>query len=154
MPKYIVSTMSMSVNYTFYTEVKENPNVKAGSGALPNIRKQILIKGGAGLTSATSGFGEMAKGADGAPLWTPEGIVTVVSDADFEHLKEHHVFKQHLEKGLVKVVNHDIVGNHKAVAKEVRGMSDDPFAPMTRETADKRIKVKLSGEQEDDLFRV
>lgn len=153
MSKYIVSTMSMAVKYTFYSELPQNGNTKAGAGPLPNIKKQILVRGGAGLTSATSGFGEMAKDQGGSPLWTPDGIVTVVSDADYELLKEHHVFKSHLEKGLVRVVNQDISQNHGAVVKETRGMSHDPFAPLTSATADKRIKVKLGAGDEDD-FRI
>lgn len=149
MSKYIVSKMSMPVNYTFYTEVKINENTKGGAGPLPNIRKQILIRGGAGLASNTSGFGEMSRGDDGSPIWTPEGVVTAVSDADFEILKDHHVFKQHLEAGLLRVVNHDITGNHRAVVKETAGMEKDPFAPLTRYDAEKRIKI-TSGKPQDD----
>lgn len=121
MSKYILSTMSYPVNYTFYNK----------AGDLPVPRKRILIHGGAGMPSDTSGIGDMIRDANGKPIWTAQGFVTTVSDADFEELMGNHVFKSHLEKGLLKVINHDITGSTREIDKATQHMESDGFRQLT-----------------------
>lgn len=160
MTKFVVSKMSMSVTYNIYDKSKMSQPANAnsrtiGHGALPIVKHKITIIGGAGLASHTSGFGEMERGEDGVPMWTAEGVVTPVSDANFEILKENHVFKKHQALGLIKVVNHDVTGNHKAVKKETASMAQDPFAPLTKYDAEKRIKITTGKHREDNTdFRL
>ncbi len=133
--KYILSTMTMSVSYASFTH----------AGDLPVLREKITIKGGANLPSTKSGFGEQTNDEDGIPIWTASGFVTPISDEKYDRLKDHKLFKQHLEKGLVKVINHDITGDHRAVKKLVVGMVQrDDFAQLTPATIGLHTKVKVS----------
>ena len=132
MAKYILSTMTSGVNYAVYGESVE--------GGLPVIRKSILINGGKGLPSLTGGFGEMSKDDQGHPMWTPDGVVTAVSEENYELLKVHPLFMKHLDGGYLKVINHDILGNHKAVQREVRGMVEsDNSSQLTPSNAKQRV---------------
>lgn len=141
MSKYIVSTMTNAVCYTIFDD--------AAPGIVPNVKRNIRIEGGTGIPSINSGFGEMSRDHQGTPMWTPSGTVTPVSDEDFALLQNHHVFKKHLERELVKIVGNDIVDNHKAVEKVARGMAKDDFAPLNastvKEKANKAIKVEAAG---------
>jgi hypothetical protein len=127
--------MTNSIRYAFYTK----------TGDLPVMRDSVLIKGGAGLPSITSGFGETSKDVDGVPMWTPDGVITPLSDERYETLKEHPLFKGHIEKGLIKVINKDITGNHREVQKQVATMEKrDGFAQLTPATVGQHTKVKIS----------
>ncbi len=158
--KYVISTMSMPVAYCFYEHQQRNQVSATAAnpvvGDVPLLRKKIFIHGGAGLPSLKSGFGERSSDQEGKPIWTADGMVTPVDDKDFEMLMQHPLFKKHLEGGRVKVVNHDITENYKAVRKEVVHMAADPFAPLTKDTFKKRyanqskMKVK-TGAFEDDV---
>lgn len=144
MTMYVLSTMSSAIGYCFYDQPNRNTTPTAKnpvSGDIPVLRKKIRIHGGAGLPSLRSGFGDMEQDAEGKPLWTADGMVTPISDADYELLKDHHVFKKHLEKGLVKVINRDISDNYRAVKKEAAGMSSDPFALLNKDTLAKKVKL-------------
>jgi hypothetical protein len=81
MANYIYSTMTDSVNYTFY-EQNENRDVNT-------IIKQILIKGGANLPDKH--------------FITPLGVVTSVSDDDLEWLESNPVFQQHKKAGFITI---------------------------------------------------
>lgn len=144
MSQYILSTMSAGVAYTFYRDVS----------GLPVVQHKILIQGGAGLASVRSGFGEMTHTGDGTPIWTADGVVTPISDADWEKLKEHPVFIKHQAKGLVKQINQDIRGNHRAVQKHAASMEQDPLRPLTKDTIAKNLKVTTASVRSEDEFRV
>lgn len=146
MSVFVISTMTNSVSYRFYKNV----------GDLPVVQDSITIRGGAGLPSLKSGFGEMGADGEGAPLWTAEGMVTPLSDARYDILKDHKLFKDHLEGGHVKVVNADLTGNHAQVKKEIRSMAPrDNFAQLTPATVGQKIKVKTARELEPDAqFRI
>lgn len=77
---YIISTLSNNVSYAIYE--------KSGGG-LPVLRKTIEIKGGANVINRS--------------LLTLDGVATSVSEEDLKLLKDHPVFKQHLEGGFVKI---------------------------------------------------
>lgn len=147
MTKYVLSTMTGGVNYAIYTD--------GPAGGLPIERKSIRIHGGAGLPSSTKPFGEHSEDSQGNPMWTPSGTVTPISDDDFAELRDHYLFKIHMDNGFVKVIDHDIVGNHKAVEKEVRTLeAADNSTQMTPKTAKRMLgktapKVKNAGDEED-----
>lgn len=142
--KYIISTMTSSVAYAFYDNVQ----------GLPIERHKIFIAGGRGIASTKSGFGEMTKNAQGQPIWTAKGLVTSVNDSDFEQLKDHPVFKKHQARGLVRVLEKDITGNHKAVAREAASMESDGFGPMNSERLGQKIKVSTQSMRQEDEFRI
>lgn len=154
MSKYILSTMTGAVSYAFYNYVG-NADSK-GAGLLPVIRKKITIFGGAGIPSNRSGFGEMSNDAEGQPMWTASGIITPVSEEDYEVLKDHELFRKHVDGGYLKVINEDIRGNHKAVQKQVRSMEEkDTSAQLTPQTIKSRVKVKTPLELEQETqFRL
>jgi hypothetical protein len=142
MTKFVLSTMTQSVAYTTFNFVGvESPQ---GATRLPIPKKKIVIRGGAGIPSARSGFGDMANNADGQPIWTAAGMVTPVSEENFEILKEHWLFKRHQEAGRVRVINEDVRDNYKAVKKEVSSMHrGDNFAQLTPSTVGGRVKASL-----------
>lgn len=153
MSKYILSTMGTAVSYAFFDYVGSSDS-KAGK--LPVIRKKVTIYGGAGMPSLRSGFGEMSHDAEGHPIWTAAGVVTAVSDADYEALKDHALFQKHLDGGYVSVLNSDITGNHKAVAKEARKMEkDEGSMQLNKERLKQSVKVKTPMELEQETgFRL
>lgn len=136
MSVYVISTMTDSVGYTFFRNV----------GDLPVPHKKIVIRGGADLPSHKSGFGEMRHNEEGQPLWTAEGVCTPVSDSDYEVLKDHWLFKKHVDGGKLKVVSRDIHDDYKAVKKEVKSMEtgweSDKAKQLTPETVKQRVGNK------------
>ena len=152
MSVYVISKLSNAVAYCFYEH--HGSGHEKGIAPLPTIRKKIIIRGGAGMPSIRHGFGEVSEDSEGRPMWTPEGTVTTIEDADYELLKDHRIFKQHVEGGFLKVVNRDVTGNHKAVAKEVQTMQkEDGYGLMTPEKLKQRIKVTTKRLHEEDEFR-
>ena len=144
MSKYILSTMVHDVAYTFYNQNKDYP-AEVG---------KVLLRGGASIPSETSGLGEMSRDLSGKPIWTAQGVVTTVSDSDYEKLKDHKVFKDHLAGGLVKVINHDITGSNREIEKHAMAMGSDPFAQLTPSTLKQRVKVKTGTPETEDDFRL
>lgn len=147
MSVYVLSTMTNSVSYAFWGQV----------GDLPVMRQKILVKGGAGLPSINSGFGEVSKDTDGIPMWTADGIITPISDKDYEILKDHPLFKKHIESGCIKVLDRDITGNHREVKRQAGSMEKrDSFAQLTPATLKEHTKVKISNREieADTQFRM
>lgn len=147
MTKYILSTMTNSVSYANWGQVAD----------LPVIRNKVTIKGGTGLPSISSGFGEVSKDGEGAPMWTPNGIVTPISDEQYDLIKDHKLFNQHIDKGFIKVLEKDIMGNHKAVTQATANMTArDGFAQLTPKTikAHTQVKIKQNEIEADTQFRM
>lgn len=144
MSKYILSTMTSSVAYTTYDK----------AGDLPVERDKVYIAGGRGIASVRSGFGEQTNNSQGQPMWTAQGMVTPVTDAQLEILEKHPVFIKHQARGLVRILDKDLRGNHKAVAKEAASMETDDFAPMTRERLSVKVKVSTAALRQEDEFRI
>lgn len=147
MTQYILSTMTNSVSYANWGK----------AGDLPVMRNKVTIKGGTGLPSISSGFGEVSKDGEGTPLWTADGVITPISDEQYDLIKDHKLFKQHIEKGFIKVLKQDISGNHKAVKHEVASMERrDGFAQLTPATLGEHTKVKISTREieNDTQFRL
>lgn len=144
MSVYILSTMTTSVGYSFY----------AGEGENLFLKKKITIFGGRNIPSHRSGFGDMVESGSGQPLWVAQGIVTPIKDEDWEILKDHHVFKKHLEKGLVKNVSSDVVGNHKKISKIAASMEEDGFGLMDKEKLKTKVKTSIASMSQEQEFRL
>lgn len=147
MSVYILSTMTNSVRYrTYDTTRKDAPRP---------IGKDIFIQGGKGLASERSGFGdkETCK-VSGNPVWTAQGFVTPITEADYERLQHQPTFKRHLERGLLKVLNKDISENHGAITKETRNMETDGFAPMSASRLGGTVKVSTKSIDVEQKFRL
>lgn len=140
--KHIISTMTNAVAYTFWGK----------AGDLPVPVGKITIQGGANLPSLSSGFGEMTKDGEGKPLWTPQGVVTPISDEAYEKLKGHVVFQKHLDKGFVKVLEREPRG-HKDVSRVVKDMptrdEQSQITPGTLKNYVRNLKVKETSKEFD-----
>lgn len=145
MSKYVLSTMTANVAYHFYNMVGDLP--------VPDQKRKIRIFGGAGIPSETSGIGHLSRDDEGKPMWTPSGVISTISDEQYERLKEHPVFKKHFDAGYVKFVNGDISYSTKQVDKAVSGMNRDGFQQLNKETIESRVKITV-GRKEDDDFRL
>ncbi|QOV06232.1 hypothetical protein CPT_Maja_012 [Burkholderia phage Maja] len=149
--KFILSTMTTSVSYPFvdWAGSKEMKN----GGPVPILRQKITIRGGAGLRSTRSGFGERSEDYDGHPIWTADGFVTPVSDENYERLKTHPIFVKHEKAGLVRLVDSSYQHDHGKIAKEARSMSKtENLLPLNAERAKLKAKVKESLQQEGTQF--
>jgi hypothetical protein len=146
MTVFVLSTMTNSVNYRVYRLV----------GDLPTPIDSVTIHGGAGIPSIKSGFGDMNADGEGSPMWTAAGVVTPVSDAKYAMLKDHELFKKHLDRGHLKVVNKDITDNHKEVKKQVATMEQkDGHAQLNDATYKQKVKVTVNSQmQPDTQFRL
>jgi len=144
MSKYILSTMTFSVNYSFFRHV----------GNLPIETAKVTIHGGASIPSAVSGRGEMIQDGEGRPLWIANGVLTPISDADYDRLKDHPIFVKHQAKGLVKVLDQDIRDNNKAIVKHTMNMEPDGFRQLNHKTLGMNIKVTTATVKAADEFRL
>jgi len=144
MSVFVLSTMTQSVGYAVWETVD----------GVPIQRNKIMIHGGAGIPSLKSGFGDMIQNAEGQPLWTAAGLVTTISDGDYETLKDHKVFKQHLQDGLLKVLSKNISENHKEIKKVAADMSHDSFQVLTPKTLKMRVKVTTDMVDKEQQFRM
>ena len=105
MSKYIFSTLANDNLYAGYVK---------GGADLPRLERQVLIKGGAGVA-----------GRDQRMI-TPRGVVTEVTDSEYEFLKTNVVFKRHQDTGFIKI--EDRAADPEQVAADMTGR--DNSAPL------------------------
>jgi hypothetical protein len=155
MTVYVVSTQTDSVKYCRFNYIGDDSQK---GGRLPILKDYVLIRGGAGLPSIRSGFGNMTQDEEGVPMWTADGVVTPLSDEQYDLVKDHWLFQKHEKEGLVKVLKRDIIGNHKAVKDIVQSdmTKRDAHAQLNPETFKMKIKVttKLMEQTPDGEFRI
>lgn len=93
---------------------------------LPNVKKTILIKGGAGVANSH--------------IITPRGVVTEVEDEDLKLLEEHAQFKRMVERGFllverkqadVEVVVKNMKKKDKSAPKVPEDYKDSESKPTT-----------------------
>lgn len=144
MSVFVLSTMTQSVGYTHWKTVD----------GVPIQQGKIMIHGGAGIPSLRSGFGDVQANNEGQPIWTAQGIVTTITDLQYESLKAHKVFVQHVEEGLLKVISRDISKNHDAVKKYAEEMSSDAFRILNKSTLNQKIKVTTATIEAESEFRL
>ena len=109
---YVLSKLANSQIYTKYTKGPNNINL---------VAKQVEIKGGADITDKN--------------LVTPEGVITTVTDAELELLKENKVFQEHLDHNMVKYY-----AFKPNMDKELGSFEKDNSAPLTPEHYKKQGK--------------
>lgn len=83
--KYIVSRASQDNEYIVW---ETTPN------GIKRVKKSVLIKGGANVIDKTT-------------KTAPNGVITEVSDEDYELLAEHSAFQRHVERGFVEVMKEE-----------------------------------------------
>lgn len=106
MSKFIYSTLTLSSEYVDW---------HLSPGKLPRPGKRVRIQGGANVPDKT--------------LITPRGVVTKVTDEDYEFLRENRVFKLQVANGNIRVEDRE----HK-VEKVVRDMTPkDGSSPLVPE---------------------
>jgi L-2-hydroxyglutarate oxidase LhgO len=111
MTNYVYSTLTCDNIYHLYAE-------RTQKDQLNRIIASVKIKGGAGVAVG----GNMNNPA----IFTPQGVVTEVSDSDLEILKKNPVFIEHEKRGFLKV------DSKKADANTVsQKMKKDNSAPKT-----------------------
>lgn len=82
---FIITTLAAGVEYTNYRKTPSGKYV---------AEESVTVKGGSGV-------------ADKRTLVTPLGVVTRVTAAQIKILKANPLFKDHLEKGFVTIVDKD-----------------------------------------------
>ncbi len=147
--KYILSKMTNSVSYRNYNYVGDR-NATANQSLLPIPADTVLIRGGADRPTQKGGFGDAEQDINGNILWTPRGVVTKLTDEEYDRVSQHWLFKKHMEMGYLAVLDEDISSDHKRVTKIADDMEgQDPGAQLTKETIAQRIKVKVPTKELD-----
>ena len=116
MSKIIYSTLSAPVCFRLY-EPKSNPS------GLPLSKALVTIEGKAGIAVYNNAGG----------IFTHQGYATVISDQNYEWLKDHPTFKNFVKRG------HYVVSDEKGgdpaklqekANKKAKDMVPDPSAPL------------------------
>ena len=102
---HVYSTLSCSQRY-----VKYIPGVE---GNLPREERAILINGGANVADKH--------------FMTPKGVHTLITDEEYECLKENQLFQTHVKNGFISVEERE--ANIDKVVSNMEGRSQD--APVT-----------------------
>lgn len=144
MSKYVLSTATCSQRFVEYAK-------GAGSGGLNVSVREITIRGGANSPSLTSGFGDLSQTGEGQPLWTPQGVVTKVTDDEAEFLRSHEGFIAAEKRGFYSILDSDPGDSHKKIADLTDDMTKrDKSAPLTPATAKLAVKVTSELKAEED----
>jgi tRNA A37 threonylcarbamoyladenosine dehydratase len=126
---FVMSTLTNSVDYAVYAKV--------GDG-VKTVTKIITVKGG-------------SYRRDPKTLQMAQGVVTEVSDADLEILRQNPLFKQHEKNG-----EHIVVKSKKDASKAKKdGAPKDGSAQLTPEDYEKEGKeapktVKQANEDDSE----
>lgn len=121
MTKYVFSTLPAANQYTVYT--------KDGNG-MPVPDKSITIKGGAGVADRRGD--------------TPLGVMTELTDAEYDLIKDNAAFRRHVERKFI------IVSSEKLDAENVAADQnrESPDKPVTDdELAAENVKATTSGKK-------
>lgn len=121
MPKdiYVYSTSTAGVDYTMW---ELNP------GGVPVKAGVVRINGGANLADKN--------------LVTPQGVVTKISEDEYEMLKKNHVFQIHLKNGFLKVSSAKSDAN-KVAATDMEGRDGSaPLVPQDYELGADQDRAK------------
>ena len=113
MTHYVYSTLTANQLYTSW---------KQGANDMPNIEKQVLIKGGAGLANKN--------------FITPLGVATSVTDNELDCLNENTEFLLHKKNGFI-VVQKKKVDVEVAVSDMQTRDKSSPIVPQDFDAKDK-----------------
>ena len=104
---YIYSTLTASQDYTTWKPMQEGQMVR-------EALHKVTIHGGANVANKH--------------LITPKGVVTAVTESDFEHLEKNDQFQFHLARGYLSV-EHKNLEIELVVSKGMK--AKDESAPVT-----------------------
>lgn len=142
MTVYVLSKMTNAVSYRNYRYIGD-ANATQNQSLLPVPTDTVIIRGGADRPSQKGGFGDTSTDPSGNVLWTPRGVVTKLTDEEYARVKEHWLFKKHMAKGMLAIVNESEANSHKKISRIVEDMEgQDPGALLRKETIAQKIKVK------------
>jgi hypothetical protein len=140
---YVLSTMTNAVTYRTYRFIGD-PKNNQNQSLLPIPEPDpITIRGGANRPNQKGGFGDTSEDLNGNVLWTPRGVVTRLTQEQYDKVKEHWLFQKHLTGGFLVVLDKE--PDHKRVKRMVEDgeiNKDDKAAQLTKDTVAQRIKVK------------
>jgi hypothetical protein len=128
--KYVFSTMTDSVRYCTYSRP---------SGDLPVRERIILIKGGSNVAHLNKDGG----------IYTPHGVVTTITDEEYEILKDHPVFLIHLKHRAVKIENANI-SVEKAASDLIPADKAAPRTPEYYAKNEPNVKPLLNTKSKKD----
>jgi len=112
---YVTSKMAAGVTYAFYAQNDNRINI---------VTDEITINGGADVINKRS-------------LETPSGVVTEITEEQYDKLKTHPLFRQHLENGALAVL-----GSEKEAKKADKDLKEDASRQLTPEDYSKKGKKK------------
>lgn len=112
---YVTSKMAAGVTYAFYAQ---------GANKINIVTDEITINGGADVINKRS-------------LETPSGVVTEITDEQYDKLKSHSLFRQHLEDGYITVL-----GTEREAKKADKDLKEDASKQLTPEDYSKKGKKK------------
>lgn len=104
--KFLYSTLPAAQAYTAHKP--------SGDESLPIPTRTVMIHGGASLADHR--------------FETPLGVLTEISEDDFEFLKTNKVFMRHAERGFIKVLDEKLDAD-KMAADMNRASGDVPVTP-------------------------
>ena len=132
MGKYIYSTLTASQKYPIW--------IRTPGRDIPRIQSYVLIHGGANLPSKV--------------LVTPRGVVTSISDDEFERLIQCPGFQQHVDNGFLVVEDREYDPDSVAENMEPKDFSA-PMVPEDFEADGVKPPTLATDEpSEPDLSRV
>lgn len=80
---YIASTLAAAVSYTGFAAARGDN--------LPQVEISVTIAGGAGVANKRT-------------IVTPRGVITEVTPEQAAFLKDHYLFKEHVENGYISIL--------------------------------------------------
>lgn len=104
--KYLYSTLPAAQAYTSH--------VPSGDESLPIPQRTVMVNGGASLADRR--------------FETPIGVLTEISEEEFEFLKTNVVFMRHAQRGFIKVLDEKL-DPEKVAADQNRASGDVPVTP-------------------------
>lgn len=116
---FIVSRASQDNEYVFWGST---------ANGMRTVKKSILIKGGANVMDKTT-------------MTTPNGVVTEISDEDWEALKEHSAFKRHMERGFVEVMQEEKKARESSKKKSTKKDGSAQLTPKDFEDKGQKAPV-------------
>ena len=112
---YVTSKMAAGVTYAFYAQNDNRINI---------VTDEITINGGADVINKRS-------------LETPSGVVTEITEEQYEKLKTHPLFRQHLENGALAVL-----GTEKEAKTADKNLKEDVSRQLKPSDYEKKGKRK------------
>jgi rRNA maturation endonuclease Nob1 len=118
---YIYSTLSCNQLYTKYAPAPE--------GGVSRVDKTVLINGGANVANKN--------------IITPRGVVTEISEEEYNLIKDNALFKTHIDNGYITVEAKSADVDKVVVNMESRSQ-DAPLTPQDYEVEGKHETAKTT----------